>query len=315
VDIIINRSGGVAVRDQLVTQIELKILGGTLQPGERLPSVRTLARRLRLHANTVSAAYRDLRVAGLLQMRRGAGIYVASGGPRSFEEARGLDEMIRLALQFALRRGFRAAEIRAAVSRWMAAVPPDRLAVVDPVAEAAALIARELGDMLGMAVSVVDPESLAKDSHALDGALGLALPYHVERLKKAHPEATFEVLHLEVREDDREAVRRLPAGSIVLVVSCTKLLLPFASVLIHSLRGDEVLVETATLQERPRWMRLCGASDLVFADVLSFPTIRRAGPKRIRELRLISPMTIEHLQTALEFVVPRADRDPAGHEE
>ncbi|MBN2371551.1 MAG: GntR family transcriptional regulator [Vicinamibacteria bacterium] len=307
--IIINRSGGVAVHDQLVTQIELKILGGRLQPGERLPSVRSLARRLNLHANTVSAAYQDLRAAGLLQIRRGAGIYVASGGPKSFEEARSLDEMIRLALQFALRRGFRASEIRAAVSRWMAAAPPERLAVVDPVPEAASLIAREVADVLDMSVAVIDPESLRENPRALDGALGLALPYHVERLKEAHPDATFEVLHLEVRDEDREAVRRLPAGSIVLVVSCTRLLLPFASVIVHSLRGDEVLIETATLQDRSRWKRLCGASDLVFADILSFPTVRKAGPKCIREFRLVSPLTIENLSAALDFIIPRSGAD------
>ena len=44
-DIFVNRRGGVPVRDQLVTQLELKILGGELAQGQRLPSVRALARR------------------------------------------------------------------------------------------------------------------------------------------------------------------------------------------------------------------------------------------------------------------------------
>ena len=59
-DIFVNRRGGVPVRDQLVTQLELKILGGDLARGQRLPSVRALARRLKVHHNTVSAAYQDL---------------------------------------------------------------------------------------------------------------------------------------------------------------------------------------------------------------------------------------------------------------
>ena len=46
-DFVVNRKGGVPVRDQLVTQLELKILGGELTHGQRLPSVRSLARRLR----------------------------------------------------------------------------------------------------------------------------------------------------------------------------------------------------------------------------------------------------------------------------
>ena len=52
------------MRDQIVTQLELKILGGSLAHGSRLPSVRALARRLNVHHNTVSAAYQDLRGGG-----------------------------------------------------------------------------------------------------------------------------------------------------------------------------------------------------------------------------------------------------------
>jgi GntR family transcriptional regulator len=52
-------SGEVTIREQIVTQIRLGILSAELSPGERLPSTRELARRFSLHANTVSAAYRQ----------------------------------------------------------------------------------------------------------------------------------------------------------------------------------------------------------------------------------------------------------------
>ena len=72
-DIVLNRRGGVPVRDQLVAQLELKILGGELPLGQRLPSVRSLARRLKVHHNTVSAAYQALEDSGHVELRRGAG--------------------------------------------------------------------------------------------------------------------------------------------------------------------------------------------------------------------------------------------------
>jgi len=50
----------VTLRQQLVTQIVLGILSGELEPGQRLPSTRELARRFRLHPNTVSSGYRQL---------------------------------------------------------------------------------------------------------------------------------------------------------------------------------------------------------------------------------------------------------------
>ncbi|HEX9187326.1 MAG TPA: GntR family transcriptional regulator, partial [Vicinamibacteria bacterium] len=93
-DFVLNRKGGVPLHDQLLAQLELKILGGALAPGQRLPSVRVLARRLGLHANTVSLAYRDLEQAGHVELRRGAGVYVRAGAPASLEDARGLDEMV-----------------------------------------------------------------------------------------------------------------------------------------------------------------------------------------------------------------------------
>jgi DNA-binding transcriptional regulator YhcF (GntR family) len=48
------------VREQLATQIVLAIVSGELAPGQRLPSTRELARRFRLHPNTLSAGYKQL---------------------------------------------------------------------------------------------------------------------------------------------------------------------------------------------------------------------------------------------------------------
>jgi DNA-binding transcriptional regulator YhcF (GntR family) len=52
----VSRNSTVSIREQLSAQLVLGILSGRLAPGERLPSVRALARRLRIHPNTVSAA-------------------------------------------------------------------------------------------------------------------------------------------------------------------------------------------------------------------------------------------------------------------
>ena len=99
-DIVLNRKGGVPVRDQLVAQLELKILGGDLPLGHRLPSVRSLARRLKVHHNTVSAAYQALEDSGHVELRRGAGVFVRRSGATALGEAQGLDEMIRIALTY-----------------------------------------------------------------------------------------------------------------------------------------------------------------------------------------------------------------------
>lgn len=49
---------------------------GTLGPGERLPAAQELAGVLQVNANTVLAAYRQLRSENLLEFRRGRGVHV-----------------------------------------------------------------------------------------------------------------------------------------------------------------------------------------------------------------------------------------------
>ncbi len=73
-------SSEVSLPEQIVTQVRLAVLAGDLQPGEKLPSVRGLARRFGLHHNTVSAAYRRLEQEDLVTLRRGSGVYVRAGG-------------------------------------------------------------------------------------------------------------------------------------------------------------------------------------------------------------------------------------------
>src|ERR671916_570548 len=95
-DIVLNRRGGVPVREQIVTQLEMKILEGSLAEGQRLPSVRALSRRLDVHHNTVSAAYQDLEASGHVELHRGSGVFVRRAGVKTLADARGLDEIIRL---------------------------------------------------------------------------------------------------------------------------------------------------------------------------------------------------------------------------
>ena len=69
-------SSAVPVYRQIVDQIKYQIAGGTLASGERLPSVRELARQLPANQNTVLKAYELLEREGLLDRRQGDGTFV-----------------------------------------------------------------------------------------------------------------------------------------------------------------------------------------------------------------------------------------------
>jgi len=304
-EIVLSRRGGGPVRDQIVAQLEMRILDGSLAQGQRLPSVRALARRLKVHHNTISAAYQDLEASGHVELQRGSGVFVRRSGASSLGEARGLDEMIRLALRSAFDHGFTGAEVRGAVERWLAASPPDRVLVVDPSVEMAELLAHEIGAALGVPAGACALAAFVADPGRAAGAMIVLLPYHVEAVRRAAPGAAVEVVNLQIAAADRTAIEEVPAGSIVLVVSHAPTVLPFASVFLRSLRGDDVIAETRLLSAPGEWKRLIKAADLVLADAVSTPVVRKAGPRRLREVKVVPETAIARLRQALTAVVPK----------
>jgi DNA-binding transcriptional regulator YhcF (GntR family) len=305
VDFVLNRKGGVPLHDQLLAQLEMKILGGTIAPGQRLPSVRMLARRLGLHANTVSGAYRDLEKAGHVELRRGAGVYVREGAPAALDEARGLDDMIRLALNTAFRKGYAAPEIRTAVERWLRASPPDRVVVVDPQQETTELVAHELRAALGVPASGCTLDQLARDPALLSGALAVALPYHAAKVSRLAPGAPVKTIHVGASPAERRTLAALPPGATVLVVSCSPIVLQFAQALIGGMRGDELLIEARLTAARGDWRRLAAVADVAVADALAAPAVREAKPRRLHELRLVGDDDLARVRRALGAVLAR----------
>ena len=62
---------------QIVSTVKWGVAVGRLKPGERLPSVRELARELVINPNTIARAYQVLEAEGVTLSRRGAGTFVA----------------------------------------------------------------------------------------------------------------------------------------------------------------------------------------------------------------------------------------------
>jgi GntR family transcriptional regulator len=74
----------VAIYRQLMDQLRAQMAGGTVRPGQMLPSVRTVAEQLQVNPMTVSKAYSLLEREGLVELVRGQGMRVrepAGGGP------------------------------------------------------------------------------------------------------------------------------------------------------------------------------------------------------------------------------------------
>ena len=75
-----NPSLGVPIYLQVVEQVKHAIETGALRPGDQLPGIRPLAEELVINANTVAKAYRELEREGVIELKHGAGAFVAETG-------------------------------------------------------------------------------------------------------------------------------------------------------------------------------------------------------------------------------------------
>jgi GntR family transcriptional regulator len=66
---------------QLVEGVRNLVASGALAPGAAVPSVREMARELAVNPATIAKAYQRLSDAGVLEVRRGEGTFVAAGAP------------------------------------------------------------------------------------------------------------------------------------------------------------------------------------------------------------------------------------------
>lgn len=106
----IDRADRTALHDQVAAQIRRAIADGEARPGERLPPARDLAAVMKVNANTVLRAMRELRDEGLLEFRRGHGIRVSGTPQRSVVIARA-----RELVGFARQQGYQAEELIAII--------------------------------------------------------------------------------------------------------------------------------------------------------------------------------------------------------
>ena len=76
-DIIISNSSEKPIYEQITSQIKNLIMNNTLQAGEALPSMRLLAKELRISVITTKRAYEELERDGFLETVPGKGCFVA----------------------------------------------------------------------------------------------------------------------------------------------------------------------------------------------------------------------------------------------
>ncbi|GIN62634.1 GntR family transcriptional regulator [Robertmurraya siralis] len=85
-NIVISNSSGLPIYEQIKDQIKDQILSGELEENEMLPSLRKLARDLKISVLTTTRAYNELEQEGYITSQHGKGFFVMSSGSELIRE-------------------------------------------------------------------------------------------------------------------------------------------------------------------------------------------------------------------------------------
>lgn len=296
-DIRLSKESEVPIRQQLAEQIVFLIATEQLKPGEALPSVRALARRLRIHHNTVSEAYQDLERRTWLVGRRGTRMVVrppddsAAGATR-----RDLDDLINDTIRVAREQGYSLQALRERVRERLLAQSPDHVLVVEEESGLRRLLREEIQAATRFPVEGCSRAELAANPGRAIGALAAAAQYALADVEPLVPKDRPAVpLTFAVADEHLDRIRRSREPLLVAVVSVSEVFLKTArSLLAPALGRRHVLQEVLLPLSDPKALR---AADLVFADSIAQTQL---GRLKVVHYSLVAPASLDYLASAMK---------------
>ena len=272
---------------QLFDQIRFAIASRQYPPGHRLPSTRQLAMITGLHRNTISKIYQQLEDDGLVESIAGSGIYVKarrhesdnlSGSPL-LEQNPEIGRLIHQSLASFLAQGLTLEEIRElllAEIDWRSQCSSQVLVTI-PRHDLGAgeLMLRELEQSLKIPVQLVAMEDLAQVLANTKSATVVTSRYFISVAEEIAAPFHLRVIPIDIYDYSKELalIKKLPTDSRLGIVSISTGIIKVAEILIHSLRGD-VLVMSAQIHETDELRVLARTSQTIISDQASYTLIK-----------------------------------------
>jgi len=294
----LSRSSEVPLREQLQAQIILGIASKDLKSGQKLPSTRELALRYKIHANTVSAAYRELGKRGWVQFRKGSGVYVRQFSSGQLEGKMELDRLIAVLFTSARKKGFSLSDLQTRLRHWLALQPPDHFLVIEPDPALREILVAEVEEATGIKVTGVEPGEV-EESNVLTGAMPLVFYSNYEKVRaRLPPETDLIALHSRSVPGSLQGQKKPSPDAITVVVShWPEFLRSSRTVLIAAgLHPDTLSFRDA--RERG-WKKGLRSATLVITDSLTARKLP-AAISDVRVFRVISDSSIAELRSYVE---------------
>ncbi len=286
----IQQDSEIPASKQLFDQIQFAIASRQYPPGHRLPSTRQLAMQTGLHRNTISKVYRQLEETGLVESQAGSGIYVKAQGheggtqrqspmlqqyPEAYKIVQNsVDELLAQGCSLSEARELFLAEID-----WRLRCSARVLVTVESRdIGAGELMVQELERALGIPVQLVPMEELAQALDLTNSGTVVTSRYFIRQAEAIAAPKSVRVIPVDIHDYAQEiqVVQKLPKNSCLGCVSISAGILRIVEVIIHSLRGDDLLVMTAQLKDTYKLNALVRSAQTIISDQASFSAVKSA---------------------------------------
>jgi GntR family transcriptional regulator len=263
---------------QLFNQIRFAIASGQYSPAYKLPSTRALAMQTGLHRNTISKVYRQLEEEGFVESLAGSGIYVRAQGHENgsrlqspiltqYPEA---NKVVQQTLDELLGQGCslnQARELFLAEVDWRLRCSA-RVLVIAPSQDIGAgeLMVDELEEALEIPVQLVAMEELLAVLDQTTSATLVTSRYFIGEVEAIAAPKTVRVIPLDIHDYAKElnVVKNLPKASCIGTVSLSPGILRATEVILHGLRGDELLVMTSQPKDGYKLQAIVKRAEIIF---------------------------------------------------
>lgn len=312
---------------QLYNQICFAIAARYYPPGHRLPSTRQLAMQTGLHRNTISKVYRQLETDGVVEAIAGSGIYVRDNLKKGdlkksfnsknnlnttpdLETKKAVDKLIKLGCTLQETRNLLTNEIDWRIkcgSRIIVSTPREDIG-------ASMLIAEDLSPNINVPVEVVPMEELEKVLCNSNNGTIVTSRYFLQPLEKLAKQYRVRAIAVDLSDFQKELkiIKELKPGSCVGIVSISPGLLRAAEIIIHSMRGSDIVLMTTISDNSSRLLALLKASNQIVCDGPSLSVIENTlfknrsqlmrAPQIICAKNYLSIKTINHLKTEIGVI-------------
>ncbi len=251
-----------------------------------------------LHRNTISKVYRHLETDGVVEAIAGSGIYVRDqvkkkdikesiqskkpGRDPSLEAKKAIDKLINIGCSLQEAREILTNEVDWRIkcgSRVLVSTPREDIG-------ASMLIAEELAPRINVPVEVIPMEELEKVLCNSNNGTLVTSRYFLQPLEKLAKKYGIRAIAVDLSDFQKELkmLTELKPGSCVGIVSISPGLLRAAEVILHSIRGNDILLMTANPENSSRLLALLRTTNHVICDSPSLSAVENTLTKNRSQL-------------------------------